>query len=223
MRIGFLTDLHRSQTVSHEMADRAVRAVLAETPDLIMLGGDYVTWGDRRYVGAAADALAPLEAPHGVFAILGNHDDDRDMPAALSAKGFTVLRDARTRITIKGEPLDLAGIRFWTRKPGDIARVIRGASTELDSSRAYAVTPAGGRRARGPAHALAATPTAGRSCLPGLGAIAAREFPVVAGSARRAATAVFVSRGVGTVYLPVRLNCPPEVALLTLQPVLPVV
>ena len=63
----------------------------------------------------------------------------------------------------------------------------------------------------------------GQIVLPGLGAIAAREFPVVAGSARRDATAVFVSRGVGTVYLPVRLNCPPEVAVLTLQPVLPVV
>ncbi len=222
LRIGFLTDLHRSQAVSHEMADRAVRAVLAETPDLIILGGDYVTWGDRRYVGAAADALAPLEAPHGVFAILGNHDDDRDMPHALSTKGITVLRDARTRITIKGEPLDLAGIRFWTRKPGDIARVIRGSSTNLiflshtPSRLPDAVALAVPLMLSGHTHG-------GQIVLPGLGAIAAREFPVVAGSARRAATAVFVSRGVGTVYLPVRLNCPPEVALLTLQPVLAVV
>ena len=222
LRIGFLTDLHRSQSVSHEMADRAVRAVLAETPDLIILGGDYVTWGDRRYVGAAADALAPLVAPHGVFAILGNHDDDRDMPHALSEKGIAVLRDARTRITIKGEPLDLAGIRFWTRKAGDIARVIRGSSTNLIL---LAHTPS-----RLPDAVALAVPLmlsghthGGQIVLPGLGAIAAREFPVVAGSARRAATAVFVSRGVGTVYLPVRLNCPPEVALLTLQPVLPVV
>ena len=43
----------------------------------------------------------------------------------------------------------------------------------------------------------------------------------VAGAARREATAIFVSRGVGTVYIPVRVNCPPEVALLTLQPVDP--
>jgi predicted MPP superfamily phosphohydrolase len=57
--------------------------------------------------------------------------------------------------------------------------------------------------------------------LPGIGAVAAREFPVIAGSARREATTIFVSRGVGTVYIPVRLNCPPEVALLTLQSTLP--
>jgi predicted MPP superfamily phosphohydrolase len=60
----------------------------------------------------------------------------------------------------------------------------------------------------------------GQIVLPGIGAIAAREFPVVAGVGRRDNTTIFVSRGVGTIYVPVRLNCPPEVALLTLQPVL---
>lgn len=219
LRIGFLTDLHRSQTVSHEMAAAAVQALLAEQPDLIVLGGDYVTWGDRRYVGAAAEALAPLNAPHGVFAILGNHDDDKDMPAALSAKGLTVLRDARTRLAVRGESLDIAGIRFWTRKVGDIARIVRGASTNLIL---LAHTPS-----RLPDAVALAIPLmlsghthGGQIVLPGLGAIAAREFPVVAGSARREGTAIFVSRGVGTIYVPVRLNCPPEVALLTLEPVI---
>ena len=124
LRIGFITDLHRSQTVSHELVDRAVRMVLTEQPDLIVLGGDYVTFGDRHFVGPAAEALAPLSAPHGVFAVLGNHDDDHDMPAALSAKGFTVLKDARTRLTIAGETLDIAGIRYWTRRVTDIAHVL---------------------------------------------------------------------------------------------------
>jgi predicted MPP superfamily phosphohydrolase len=186
-----------------------------------MLGGDYVTFGTgrgRRFAGAAADALAPLHAPHGIFAVLGNHDDDRDIPAALSAKGITVLRDARTQIHINGEPLDIAGIRYWTRKLDAIERIIRGSSTNLVL---LAHTPA-----RLPEAAALAIPLVlsghthgGQIVLPGLGAIAAREFPVVAGTARRETTAIFVSRGVGTVYLPVRLNCPPEVALLTLQPV----
>src|SRR5262245_206093 len=57
LRIGFLTDFHHSQTVSRAMVDRAVGMVMAERPDLIVLGGDYVTWGDRRYVGPVADAL----------------------------------------------------------------------------------------------------------------------------------------------------------------------
>ena len=65
----------------------AVAMLMAERPDLILLGGDYVSWRDQRYVHPAADALAPLTAPHGVIAILGNHDDEREMPAALAAKG----------------------------------------------------------------------------------------------------------------------------------------
>ena len=126
-RIGVITDVHRSQTVSHEMVTAAVQTLMAERPDLIVLGGDYVSWRDNRYVQPAADALAPLSAPHGVMAILGNHDDDRDMPAALAAKGFTVLKDARTRIVVRGEPMDFAGIRYWTHKVGDVAHVLRGA------------------------------------------------------------------------------------------------
>jgi predicted MPP superfamily phosphohydrolase len=218
LRIGFLTDFHRSETVSHEMVDRAVRMVMAEAPEIIVLGGDYVTWGDRRFVKPVADALAPLSAPDGVFAILGNHDDDRDMPAALTSKGFVVLRDARTRLTVRGETLDLAGIRYWTRKASDIAHVLRGASpnvfllahTPMRLAEAAALTVP---------LVLSGHTHGGQIVLPGVGAIAAREFPVIAGVGRREGTTIFVSRGVGTVYIPVRLNCPPEVAVLTLQPI----
>jgi hypothetical protein len=216
LRIGFLTDIHRSQTVSHEMVDAAVQLLMAQAPDLIVLGGDYVTWGDRRYVGAAAEALAPLSAPHGVLAVLGNHDDDRDMPAALAARGFTVLRDARTQLHVHNEALDFAGIRFWTRRVVDIAHVIRGASPNLIL---LAHTP---RRLTEAVElsiplVLSGHTHGGQIVLPGLGAIAAREFPVVAGSARRQNTTMFVSRGIGTVYVPIRMNCPPEVAVLTLR------
>lgn len=217
LRIGFLTDLHRSHAVSHDMAAAAVQMLMSEQPDLIMLGGDYVTWGDRRYVGAAAEALAPLSAPHGIFAVLGNHDDDRDMPAALMAKGFTVLKDARTRVQINGVPLDIAGIRFWTRRPADIAHVVKGAAADLIL---LAHTPSRLKEAVALAIPLVLSghTHGGQIVLPAVGALAAREFPVVQGSARQDATTIFVSRGVGTVYIPVRLNCPPEVALLTLEP-----
>jgi predicted MPP superfamily phosphohydrolase len=216
LRVGFLTDLHRSQTVSHAMVSAAVDLVMRERPDLIVLGGDYVTWGDRRYVEPSADALAPLAAPHGVIAVLGNHDDDHDMPAALTARGFDVLRDARTQLTIRGEKVDIAGIRYWTRRVVDIAHVVRGASPTLIL---LAHTPK--RLTEAVALSiplmLSGHTHGGQIVLPALGPIAAREFPVIAGSARRENTTAFVSRGVGTVYVPIRLNCPPEVAILTLQ------
>lgn len=217
LKIGFLTDLHRSATVSHEMIARAVALVMARTPDLIVIGGDYVTNHDRRYIRPAAEALKGLSAPNGVFAVLGNHDDDRDVPAALASVGFEVLRDERTQISIRGESVDIAGLRYWTHRVADITRVIRGASPTL---MLLAHTPK--RLIEAAALSvpllLSGHTHGGQIVLPGVGAVAAREFPVVEGTARRENTTVFVSRGVGTVYLPIRINCPPEVAILSIQP-----
>ena len=218
LRLGVLTDFHRSQTVSQELVTAAVDMLMAERPDLIVLGGDYVTWRDPRYVHPVADALARLSAPHGVIAILGNHDDERETPAALAAKGFTVLKDARTRLTIRGEVMDFAGIRFWTYKVADIAHVLRGAvpHTILLAHSPKRLTEA--LQLAVPA-VISGHTHGGQIVLPGIGAIAAREFPVIAGLEQRQGTTIFVSRGVGTVYVPVRINCPPEVAVLTLEPV----
>ena len=217
LRLGFLTDLHRSATVSHDMVAGAVRILMERTPDLIIVGGDYVTNRDRRYVQPAAEALSGLTAPHGVFAVLGNHDDERDVPSALAQAGIGVLKDARTRLPIRGQDVDIAGLRYWTSRVHDVARVVRGASPNLIL---IAHTPK--RLIEAAALSvpllLSGHTHGGQIVLPGLGPIAAREFPVIAGVARRENTTVFVSRGVGTVYLPVRVNCPPEVALLTLKP-----
>ena len=217
LRIGFLTDVHRSQTVSHEMVDAAVQMVMAERPDLIVLGGDYVSFHDRRYVRPAADSLAALTAPLGVLAILGNHDDDRDMPAALAAKGFSVLKDARTRLTVRGEPMDFIGIRYWTWRMIDIARAARGM---VPHAILLAHTPSRLFEAMQLTIPLVLSghTHGGQIVPPVIGPIAARGFPVIAGTERREGTTIFVSRGIGTVYVPIRINCPPEVALLTLEP-----
>ena len=63
----------------------------------------------------------------------------------------------------------------------------------------------------------------GQVVVPGIGAIAKARFPILEGVGGRANTSIFVSRGIGTVYVPVRINCPPEVALVTLarRPAIP--
>jgi uncharacterized protein len=215
LRIGLITDIHRSFFVTHDDVAAAVSALMHERPDLIVLGGDYVTFGDREYVEPSARALAPLSAPHGVFGILGNHDDDRDMPAALAKFGVQMLKDARTRITIRNEPLDLIGIRFWTKKQADIATLVR------DTAPATILLAHDPRRLTEAAFlnvplVLSGHTHGGQVVLPVVGALAAQKFPVVAGVGQRGRTTMFVSRGVGTVYAPVRVNCPPEVAVLTL-------
>jgi predicted MPP superfamily phosphohydrolase len=216
LRVGLLTDVHRSRWVSHEDVIRAVARLMDERPDLIILGGDYVTWGDRQYVRPSAEALEPLSARYGVYGILGNHDDDHDMPAALTARGVQMLKDARTQVTIRGETVDLVGIRFWTKRASDIASILRGTTGTVillahDPRR---LTEAA---ALNVPLVLSGHTHGGQVVLPGIGAIAAAKFPVVAGIGRRQRTTMFVSRGVGTVYVPIRVNCPPEVAVLTLQ------
>ncbi len=217
LRIGLITDIHHSATVSPDDVTRAVNVLRELDPDLIVLGGDYVTFGDRQYVGPVAELLSPLaNAPSGSFAVLGNHDDDRDMPAALAARGFTVLRDQRTALTIRNEPVDLAGIRFWTRKPPDIARVLNGTrgTTFLLAHDPRRLAEAAALDVQ---LVLSGHTHGGQVVLPGIGAVAGRKFPVLAGAAREENATLFVSRGVGTVYVPVRVNCPPEVVVVTLR------
>ena len=57
----------------------------------------------------------------------------------------------------------------------------------------------------------------GQVVLPGSARSRGRRFPVLSGLGSRDNTSMFVSRGVGTVYVPVRINCPPEVAIVTLK------
>jgi predicted MPP superfamily phosphohydrolase len=216
LRIGLITDLHHSEMVPQEDIARAASLITAERPDVIVLGGDYVTWGDRSYVVPCSEALANIAAPFGVYAVIGNHDDDRDMPAALMSRGYEVLRDARTTVRIRGERLDFVGVRYWTRRSRDIARLIKGAGSTVillahDPRRLDEAAPL-----RIPL-VLSGHTHGGQVVLPGLGAFAARKFPVIAGAGRRDNTTIFVSRGVGTVYVPYRLNCPPDVSVITLN------
>ena len=181
-----------------------------------MLGGDYVTWGDRAYVGPVAEALGPLSAPHGVFAILGNHDDDRDMPGRSRTSAIQMLKDARTTLTIKGEHAGARRHALLDAPPADIARSLRGATGTVVLLAHDPLGACDEAAALNVPLVLSGHTHGGQVVLPGVGAIAARKFPVVSGLAREGRTTIFVSRGVGTVYVPVRINCPPEVALLTL-------
>jgi hypothetical protein len=216
LRLGLLTDIHCSAVVDPGDIETAVSLANAEAPDLVVLGGDYVTWADRAYMDTAAGLLSVVQAPLGVFAVLGNHDDDRRMPAALARRSIEVLRDARTSLRVRGCRVDLAGIRYWTKRPADIGALLDPGSpiTILLAHDPRRLTEAA---ALGIPLVLSGHTHGGQVVVPGLGAPAARKFPVLAGTARRGRTTLYVSRGIGTVYLPVRLLCPPEVSILTLR------
>lgn len=216
LRVGFLTDVHHSELVPAGDVVTSVELLNAEQPDLIVLGGDYVSFTNRAYMGPVAEMLGALRAPHGIFAIIGNHDDRRHMPRALARHGIETLDDARTSVEIRGEPLHLAGLNFWTRRLDEVRAVLDGAAAPLlllahDPRR---IAEAAQLEVAG---VLSGHTHGGQIVLPGIGAIAAKKFPVAAGRLTRGQTEMFVSRGVGTVVVPVRINCPPEVAVVTLR------
>ncbi len=216
LRVGLITDTHHSAFTGLPFIEQAVAAIARETPDLVVLGGDYVTHQDRRYIADAAEPFAALHAPHGVFGVIGNHDDEVEVPRALGRRGVTVLRDARTRVRIRGEAVDLIGLQYWTRRPEEIAALARG-------RRPFSILLAHDPRRLWQASGLgiplvlSGHTHGGQVSLPLLGPVAARKFPVAHGTRVEADTRIFVSRGVGTVMVPCRIDCPPEVALLTLR------
>jgi predicted MPP superfamily phosphohydrolase len=215
LRIGLLSDIHYGRFVPAEDVAAAAALLRAERTDLIALAGDYVSNSDRAAVVPCAEALTPLTAPFGVFAATGNHDPEAVVNAAFEARGIQVLRDEHTHVRVRGEDVVMGGLRFWTTRTVDLARVFQRTSgfRILIAHDPRRLTQAA---QLGLPLVLSGHTHGGQVVIPVLGAPAAARFPVVAGEGRRNRTTLFVSRGLGTVMLPVRLNCPPEVVVLTL-------
>jgi predicted MPP superfamily phosphohydrolase len=215
LRIGLLTDLHYGSLTGAEIVSAAGNRLREEGPDLIVLAGDYVTSMDRESVPGCADALGELRAPLGVFAVLGNHDPESVVRAVFTVKGITVLRDEHVELKVRDERIALGGLRYWSRSRSDVERAFRG-------GRGFPILVAHDPRRVRLARAaeiplvLSGHTHGGQIYVPGVGARGSGRFPVLQGLAREGQTSLFVSRGVGTVVLPVRFGCPPEVAILTL-------
>jgi predicted MPP superfamily phosphohydrolase len=126
LRIGLITDTHHSAWTGLSFIAEAVALLHDADPDMVVLGGDYVTRRSRRYTADAATPFAVLRPREGLFGVLGNHDDGVEVPRALRRAGVTLLRDARTRITVRGERLDLIGLDYWTRELDALRRLARG-------------------------------------------------------------------------------------------------
>lgn len=216
LRVAMLTDLHLSPIVDAVDIEKAVALTLEQKPDLIVLGGDYVTWGHDHFVGPVAELLAPLRARLGVLAVLGNHDSDAEMTAALEANKFTVLRDEHTRIEHGGAALDFIGLRYWTRQASTIAKLVE-APGNVNILLAHDPRRIAEAAELNLPLVLSGHTHGGQIVLPGIGAWNRGFFPTMQGTLEKENSVLFVSRGIGTVYVPMRLNCPPEVAILTLQ------
>jgi predicted MPP superfamily phosphohydrolase len=223
-RVALLTDLHAGEGTPMSVIRRACRLAMREAPDLVAVTGDLAA-DDADGFGEVLEALSALAAPCGVYAVPGNHDHTvgirrfhRDVGRAPGIRDLTnravTLRVGEARLCVAGVDDLGRGEPSLDALPPPSAR---------DFTLLLAHDPGQGERARraydrvdlivsGHTHG-------GQVRLPGVGALrnpAERDDLYEAGLRRRPWTQVYTSRGVGTVRLPVRFLCRPEVAVLEL-------
>lgn len=215
-RIVQVSDIHHGLFLPFYAVLEAVEMVNALAPDVIALTGDFVTYS-RAYVEPVAAILGLLRAKHGVFAVLGNHDfrvDADQVARALRREGIEVLRNRHTFLRHRGEALPIAGIDDL-RYGADLTRALRGiragSPTVLLSHNPKVI-----RRAalHGVSLVLSGHTHGGQVKLPMVGSILGRSperMRYKAGWDALGSTQIYVSRGIGTVVLPLRVRCPAEI------------
>lgn len=220
-----ITDLHAGPFLSPGALRRALARAASTGPDLVVLGGDFAT----THLGELEphlEALSRLEAPLGVFAVLGNHDHYTESAARLremiESTGVRVLHNDAVPIERDGARLLLAGIDDLHWGEPDLEAALsraRGFDPEapilLVSHNPDVFFEAA---ARGVSLVLSGHTHGGQVRFPG-GTVLVRmsRYRLDEGRFRFGASELVVSRGIGVSGLPLRFGCPPEVVRLTLR------
>ena len=220
-RIVQLSDLHHSPFTSREQIERAIETANSLQPDIVALTGDYVS-KEREYAAPCAELLGALSPKHGVYAVLGNHDHWTD--AALitdlfRAEGITMLVNQGMRFEKNGAAFWLAGVDDTMVGLEDLPLALAG-SSENEFKLLLAHNPIILRKAAraGVDLVLSGHTHGGQVSLRSEHNASGRpRRRLLKGLARQGETQIYVTRGLGTVVLPVRFGCPPEVSLLELR------
>lgn len=223
--VAVLADLHHGPLVGLPFIHEAVAKANALNPDLVALVGDFAHKGMQTDVQLppCLGALSELRAPLGVFAVPGNHDMQnagRVYRDDIAKTPLTDLTNRHVRLTIDGAELWVAGVDdlYWGQPSlrHALAGLPTGAAVVLlchNPDYAEDVPdPRVGLMLSGHLHG-------GQIYLPGLGSSwlpSKYGDKYRCGLVRGPASNVFVSRGLGEAGIPIRLNAPPEINLLTL-------
>ena len=239
VRIAQLSDIHMDEYTEPSFLRRVLSHIDSLDPHAIVLTGDFVSEGpfSRDFaIGAAwrcAKILSQLKCRQ-LYAILGNHDvaiGTREITEALTANRIAVLNNAYLPIDRFGER---SGGRVWLagvddpvnghpaperaipaairNRPGEPVLLMCHAPDYADD---LLVTPAG----RAVDLMLSGHTHGGQIRLPFLGPLTLPSLgrKYIQGWFRFGKMQLYVNRGIGTVGVPFRFACPPEITLITLQ------
>jgi uncharacterized protein len=221
-RVAQISDVHHSRIVSIEEVRRVVELAQGAQPDMIVLTGDYTT-AYRRYIEPCAEALGALNAPAGVWAVLGNHDhytDPQLTTRALERARINVLNNANTVLRRGGDELQLVGIDDWDWNGTDWPRAFHGVERKRPSlllSHQPRVLDLA--ETQNVSLILSGHTHGGQISLPFIGPPArfSKQLKYLRGLYEQGGTQLYVSRGTGVIGLPIRLGVPPEIAILRLR------
>lgn len=228
--IALLSDFHFDPYFSIHPLTAAIPIVNALRPDLIVLTGDFVSvplvGNDRKAAFAAepcARLLSQMTAPHGLWAVLGNHDDGTDpqhVTRALQAEGIQVLANQSTALERDGARIWLAGVNDVLSHTADLSKTLRRVPAGEPVVLLAHEPDFADEASRFPIDLqLSGHSHGGQIRLPLLPPLylpkMAKKY--VLGGYQVGPLALYTTCGLGTVGVPMRLNCPPEITLLSLQ------
>lgn len=219
-RIVHISDTHHSPFTSLEHIERAVKVANRLKPDMYALTGDYVSH-ERKYIAPVAEVLGDLEAEFGTFACLGNHDHwtDADLVTHLfRGEGISMLVNEGVRFEARGASMWLAGVDDHMAGRTDLKAALSGSYPD-EMKLLLAHNPIIFRRAvrRGVDLMLSGHTHGGQVKMRDPEKRILPQRRLKAGLHRRYDSQIYITRGIGTVVLPVRYQCPPEISLLELR------
>jgi predicted MPP superfamily phosphohydrolase len=233
LRIIQLSDFHYDAHFSVVPLRKSIDIINPLQPDLVLLTGDFVTsppfHARKRKHPVALDAvpcsaiLQQIKSRFGSYAVMGNHDATADpdhIAEILEAHGIRVLRNLALPLEWKGSRVWLAGIDDILEGDPDLHATLEKIprdefsilmAHEPDFAVHVARTPVDFQLSGHSHGGQVRFPLIGAPILPNLG----RDYPM--GLYKLGALTLYTNVGLGTIGLPIRWNCPPEITLFTLR------
>ena len=231
-RMVQISDIHLDEFTEPSFLERIITHIDALAPDVVLLTGDFVTLGSFTFVTSThaahrcAELLSTIKCPLR-YAILGNHDVGVGAPlviGALHSNGIPVLVNQHVPLERNGSRIWLCGaedpgtsrpdLNLTVPKAPDGPVILMAHEPDFaDVVVHHPRFPLIDLMLSGHTHGgQIRLPFTGPLVLPPMG----KKYPE--GYYRFNQMQMYVNRGIGTVGLPFRLNCPPEITVITLQP-----
>ncbi len=224
LKVAHLSDLHFTGRIGKAYFREAVRVCNELQPDLICITGDIID--SPKCLDWMADTLGQLAARHGVYYILGNHDrrvDFGQLRRTLDELGLVDVGARWLPVEVRGTQVLVGGNeRPWLGPPSLDGQIRPHATNDNEPLRillAHSPDQLPWARAHQADLMLAGHTHGGQICIPPLGAIfspTAGGVKYISGIFHVPPTILHVTRGISG-DVPVRWNCPPEIAELRLR------